>query len=98
MPAPALPQPWHLPGTVGYRREYRDPLGRPMSGSVTITNATRIEAGGVVIPARSSSRVDLSAGVLDVQLYPNTYQFVAELRTEAGDEATDRHQATVTAE
>lgn len=90
MPADALPEPWAVPldGSVRLRREYRDVLGRPMRGTATITGTARQEAGQqVVIPA--SVDVELVAGVLEVDLPPDTYLVTASLWTASGSRASD---------
>lgn len=90
MPTPALPEPWPtpLPGTVTYRREYRDVLGRAMRGKVTLTGSERRHDDCVtVLPVAVT--VDLSGGVLEVNLPPDTYQVSAALRTVDGDRVTD---------
>lgn len=94
MTRPEQPQPYpgdlivSLPGTVHYRREYRDALGRPMRGRVTITGAARSEHDGVVtLPAPVV--VDVADGILDVDLPPDTYTITAALRTRDGDRASE---------
>jgi hypothetical protein len=90
MPADALPVPWptSLPGTVRYRREYRDVLGRAMRGTVTLTGSERRDAGGVVILPVSVT-VELVDGVLEVDLPADTYHLSAALRTVDGKSASD---------
>jgi hypothetical protein len=95
MPAPALPQPRNSAVMVRYRRLYRDLLDRPMTGTVTLTNATRVATADRVIPARTSVPVELVDGVLDVHLPPNTYRVVAQLRTADGEELTDQDTVTL---
>lgn len=96
MPADALPVPWSTPlsGTVHYRREYRDVLGRAMRGSATITGTARTDTGGaVVIPATVT--VELTAGVLEVDLPPDTYTIAADLRTADGVRTSDTDTVTL---
>lgn len=96
MPADALPipQPVRLPGSVHYRREYRDILGRPLSGSATITGTARTDTGGAVtVPAAVT--VELVGGVLEVDLPPDAYTIAAALRTVDGVRATDTDEVTL---
>lgn len=96
MPADALPQPWPEQSRTGsnYRREYRDVLGRPMSGSVTITGTARNDDGGTVtVP--SPVVVELDAGVLDVHLPADTYTVVAQLATVDKSRVTDNDTVTI---
>lgn len=83
-----------LPGMVQLRRVYRDPLGRPLSGQVTLLGATRHTHGGAVVPPTPVT-VTLVSGVLNVQLPPDTYQLSAQLRTVDGERATDRDTVTL---
>lgn len=96
MPTDAKPQErtGALPGTVPYRREYRDALGRPMDGTVTLTGQARTELGGIVVlPAPVT--VELVGGVLDVHLPPDTYTLQATLRTVDRDRTADSDTVTV---
>lgn len=97
MPAPALPQPFPepLPGTAPLRREYRDALGRPMTGTVTITGTQRHTAGERVTPV-APVVADLVAGVLEVDLPPDTYTLTAALRTVDGNRVGDTDTANLT--
>lgn len=85
-----------LHGTgVALRREYRDILGRPLIGSVTVTGQVKTEAGELfVLPAAIA--VELVDGVLDINLPPDTYHLTAALRTHDGARIDD--SATVTVE
>jgi hypothetical protein len=96
MPDPALPIPraTPLPGTVPLRREYRDPLGRPMTGSVVLTG--RSTAGGGYAPAPVT--VAVPAGVLEVDLPPDTYEAAATLRTVDGVRVSVRDTITLEGE
>src|SRR4051812_42645432 len=77
-----------LPGTVRLYREYRDVLGRPLTGLATITGQSRTEADGqVVLPVPVV--VEIIAGVLDVHLPPDTYQLDVTLRSAEQARATD---------
>jgi hypothetical protein len=76
------------PGWAVLRREYLDALGRPMTGDVSIISRTRAVVGDTIIPA-SSVRRPVVAGVLEVELPPNTYELKAQLRTADGDTFTD---------
>lgn len=96
MPAEAkpIPGPVRLPGTVHYRREYRDVLGRPMRGTATVVGAARTELGGsVVIPAAVT--VEIVGGILEVDLPPDTYTIAANLRTVDGVRVTDTDTVTI---
>lgn len=96
MPVDAKPIPWPEPltGLISYRREYRDILGRPMRGTVTITGTERTDSGGaVVLPAPVS--VGLVAGVLEVDLPPDTYRIAATLRTVDGQRTSDTDTVTL---
>lgn len=96
MPADALPIPWEtaLEGTMHYRREYRDILGRAMRGQVTITGTERTDTdGGVVLPAPVT--VELVGGVLEVDLPPDTYRLSAALKTVDGVRVTDSDTVTL---
>lgn len=97
MPADALPvpHPQSLAGTVNYRRSYLDTLGRPMRGDVTLTGSARSASGdAVVVPAPVA--VPLVDGVLDVNLPPDVYRVVANLRTADGARVTDSDTVTLT--
>ena len=82
MPDDAQPRPWPQPpqGTVRLRREYRDPLGRPLAGEVTITGRTRQQAGETVT-APVPVVVPLARGVLEADLPPGTYDLAVSLRS-----------------
>jgi hypothetical protein len=90
MPADALPVPWAepVPGAVTYRREYRDLLGRPLRGTVTITATTRADVDGHAVVAAPVS-VELAGGVLAVSLLPGAYTLAADLRTAEGVRVAD---------
>jgi len=96
MPADALPQPYPqpLPGTARVRREYRDPLGRPLTGSVTLTGRSSTQAGELTIPAVAVN-VAISGGVLDVSLPAGVYDLAASLRTVDGARTTVTDEITV---
>lgn len=89
MPVDALPQPWDdgSPGMVPLRRTYRDSLGRPMIGQVTITGREGLTVASVV--------VDLVDGVLDVGLLPGSYTLQAALRTSEGGRVDDNDEVTL---
>ncbi len=92
MTRPEQPQPYPgdliatVPGAVRHRRQYRDPLGRPMTGSVTLTG--RATTGDGYVPAPVT--VAVLDGVLEVELPPDTYDAVATLRTVDGARLTVR--------
>jgi hypothetical protein len=96
MPADALPIPptVPVPGAVSYRHEYRDALGRPLVGSVTLTPETRTAARGVTIPA-APLVVPVVAGVLAADLPPGIYQVRADLRTVDGTPVVDTDRIAV---
>lgn len=96
MPADALPQAASpLTGALPLRREYRDALGRPMTGRVRITGAQRAQAGeAVTVPAAVNA--DVPAGVLDVALPPGTYTLAAALTTVDGNRADDTETVELT--
>lgn len=88
MPADALPVPWAEPNpdAVPYVRQYRDLIGRPMRGTVTVI-AERVRDGAAV--ASAPVPVELVGGSLTVSLPPGTYTLIANLRTEEGARVTD---------
>lgn len=78
-----------MKGTVRLLREYLDVLGRPLTGTATITGQARTEDGGrIVLPL--PVEVDIVNGVLDVYLPPDTYLVEATLRTVEQARATDK--------
>lgn len=85
MPADAAPQPWptHPAGTVHHRREYRDPLRRPLRGTLTYTGAQRAETDAAVVVS-APVNVALEDGVVDVHLPPGTYKVTGQLQTADG--------------
>jgi hypothetical protein len=96
MPVDALPQPHPVavPGTVTYRHEYRDALGRPLRGTVTLTGRTGIVLDGLtVLPAPVPG--GLVGGVLEVDLPPDTYRLEGVLRTAEGVRVTVRDEITL---
>lgn len=100
MSSPEQPAPYPgdlvaaLPGTVRLERAYRDVLGRPMTGTVTLTGAARTATdSAVVVPAPVS--VDLADGLLAVDLPPDTYRLQADLRTADGARATDTDEVVL---
>ncbi len=80
MPDDALPQPWPTQAvhTARYRREYRDPLGRPMRGTLTISGATRTDTADVAI-VPTPVNVTLVDGVLEADLPPGDYTLTGQL-------------------
>lgn len=97
MPVDALPVPWPEQPDGGLRlhRVYRDVLGRPLSGVVTITGTARTELDGTVtvpVPVNAT----LTDGVLDEYLPADTYRLEANLRSVDGARVTDT--ATITLE
>jgi hypothetical protein len=100
MTRPEQPQPYPgdlvvaVPGAVPYRRIYRDAIGRPLTGKVTLTGKTRHTVDGlVVVPA--PVEVELVDGALAVDLPPDDYDLAAELRTADGRRVTDADTVTV---
>lgn len=76
------------PGGATWRRTWRDPLGRPMSGTVTLTGTARHDTGDLsVLPAPVT--VALVDGSVDVTLPADTYRWQATLRTVDGQRTTD---------
>lgn len=73
-------------GVHPYRREYRDPLGRPYTGRVTITGTGEQRVG---LP------VDLVDGAINVVLPPDTYRLFAQLRTEDGERLVQVNDVTL---
>lgn len=97
MPVDAKAAPWPEPlaALIHYRRDYRDVLGRPMRGTVTITGTARSDADGtVILPAPVT--VELAAGVLEVDLPSDTYRIEAALRTVDGFRTSDTDTVTLT--
>lgn len=96
MPVNALPQSTApLAGAVRLRREYRDALGRPMTGRARITGAQRAQDGeAVIVPA--AVHADVLAGVLDVELPAGTYTLTAVLTTVDGNRADDTETVELT--
>lgn len=96
------PQPEPYPGDVRkpsgpvLRLEYRDALGRPMSGTATIINRQPVIVDGVITPA-SSVVATVADGILEEQLPPNTYQVQAQLRTVDGNTFIDAQTVTLDA-
>ena len=96
MPVEALPVPpaVPVPGAVSFRHEYRDALGRPLVGSVTLTPETRTAVPGVTIPTAPFT-VPVVAGVLEVSLPLGIYQLRADLRTVDGAPVVDTDRVSV---
>jgi len=92
MPADALPQAHAVAGPLEgshcLRRTYRDPLGRPMSGTVRIIGQARTESGNTVVPP-APVKVELVDGRLDVHLPPDSYRLEASLTTVDGERLND---------
>lgn len=95
MPTDALPQPWPMPvGAATFRRVYRDALGRPMRGRITLTGTQRTDYGDTsILPAPVT--VELVDGVAAADLPPDTYTWTADLRTAEGARVTDSGQITL---
>jgi hypothetical protein len=96
MPVDALPQPHPVavPGTVTYRHEYRDALGRPLRGTVTLTGRTGADLDGLTVPPAPVPG-ELVGGVLEVDLPPDTYRLEGVLRTAEGARVTVRDEITL---
>lgn len=98
MPVDALPQPWPdpLPGRIRFRREFRDALGRPLTGKVTLTGRNGTSHGDVTIPP-APVEVQLVGGILDVALPPDVYRLSGRLSTKEGARVDVRDELTVEA-
>lgn len=81
MPQEALPvAPAPITRRGNLRREFFDPLLRPMSGTVILTGSEVTREGeATVVPVRV--KVPLLDGVLSVFLPPDTYTLEADLWT-----------------
>lgn len=71
-------------GRVHVRREYRDPLGRPLTGEVVLTGSARTQGETSVVVPVPVKVVLTEAGVLDAMLPPDTYQTNEVLHTADG--------------
>lgn len=91
MPDVALPQPrpGSLSGKGHVRLEYRDPLGRPMTGKVTFTpvGSEPIREGALTVPMVPVT-VTVENGAAEADLPPGAYTVVADLRTADGQRTT----------
>lgn len=85
-----------LPGLVHLERAYRDLLGRPLSGTVTITGRARHASDGQVIPPLPVP-VQLTDGLLSVDLPPDTYTLSASLSTVEGARKLEVDTVTLSA-
>lgn len=95
MPVNALPQSTApLAGAVRLRREYRDALGRPMTGRARITGAQRAQDGDVVTVAAPVVAPVLD-GALAADLPPGTYVLHAQLSTVDGARVDDTETVTL---
>lgn len=83
MPDPALPTPLPVePGQTKVRlhREYRDALGRPMTGRVILTPVQQTESGtAYILPV--PVRIELIGGEAEAYVAPGPYQLSGVLRT-----------------
>lgn len=87
VPAPVPPDP---PSTgVVVTREYRDPSGRAMTGTVTATLTT---------PPRASVTADVVNGTVTFYLQPGTYKLAAMLRSADAGRVYIGEDITVTQE
>lgn len=83
-----------LPGMSQLRRMYRDPLGRPMTGTATITGSARFaDAEHVVLPA--PVKVEIVDGLLAAYLSPGTYDVSAVLVSADGSRISDQETVTL---
>lgn len=96
MPAPALPFPRGNRQTVRYHRRYVDALGRPMTGTVTVTRRVA-HAQGEEIVVPSAAAVALVDGHLNVMLTPGDYELAAQLRTAENVGVVHKIEVTVEA-
>jgi len=95
MPSNALPvSNSPLPGTVRLRREYRDVIGRPMTGTVTLLGSSSHDIAGVKVLV-APAVVQLSGGVLEVNLPPDRYELTAQLKTVEGARLTEKETVTL---
>lgn len=94
MPQEALPvMPAPISQRATLRREYFDPLMRPMSGKVTITGSAATREGSAnVVPVAVT--LPLVNGVLEAFLPPDTYTLEADLWT--ADDVNAKDTTTVT--
>lgn len=96
MPANALPIPNSpLPGTVRFRRVYRDALGRPLTGSVTLLGSRRHDIADVTVLV-APAVVHLSDGVVEVNLPPDVYELSAQLKTVEGARLAEKETLDLT--
>ena len=101
MPVDALPQPHgaSVPGVAHVRREYRDPLGRAMSGKVTFARkATEPIRQGVLTVPIVPVTLRLADGVVEADLPLGTYTVTAELQSADSQKATVRDEITLESE
>ena len=86
-----------IAGTVRHRREYRDALGRAMTGTVKFTGSIRHEQGQqIVVPAGVD--VQVVGGVLEVDLPPDTYAVRERLSAPDGDLVSNAYSLTLPVE
>lgn len=97
MPVDALPVPnGPLPGTVRFRREYRDALNRPLTGTMTI-QGKRSHAVGDVTVLPTPAVVRLTSGVVEIDLPPDVYEYTTVLQSPEGARVTDKGTIDLTA-
>lgn len=102
MTRPEQPQPYpgdnvtavSIVGAVHHQRTYRDPLGRPMTGTATFTGQTRTQSGdAVTLPA--PVKVPVVDGLLQADLPPDTYRVTVALRTIDRGRISDSYTVTL---
>jgi len=93
MPDPALPVPHARQLRHNFRRVFKDPLGRPMTGSVVLKLVDSQQHGSNVYLAVAAS-IKLEDGVAAGKLTPGTYELSATLRSPDGEAVayTDRFE------
>lgn len=96
MPDDALPRPRPtvLPGQARVRHEFRDVLGRPLTGAVTLTPRAGARHDGLTVPPAPVT-VEVAGGVLQAVLAPGTYRVEGTLRTADGARVNVRDEITL---
>lgn len=96
MPEPCYPWPrTAAPERTVFRRSYFDPLGEPMSGSVTVVATSRVDQADSVVPEGAQAVAELVDGLLELRLRPGYYRLTANLHTVSGHDLTDEDVVTI---